>query len=100
MPQYYKDRILKAGATGVFQRPADNFDLLGAIRPWPPRVQHRIAFNTKIPALSLQKPKRRGRAPVLFTRDLERACDSLNSIRRDPYVIGSQRHDPLQIWIV
>jgi hypothetical protein len=39
-PQYNKDRILRTGATAFFQKPADNLDLLGAIRSvlnprWP-----------------------------------------------------------------
>ncbi|MFI5070711.1 MAG: response regulator transcription factor [Terriglobales bacterium] len=39
-PQYNKDRIMRAGATAFFQKPADNFELLGAIRSvlnprWP-----------------------------------------------------------------
>jgi len=39
-PQYNKDRMLRAGATAFFQKPADNFELLGAIRSvlnplWP-----------------------------------------------------------------
>jgi DNA-binding response OmpR family regulator len=39
-PQYNRERILRAGATEFFQKPADNFELLGAIRSvlnpkWP-----------------------------------------------------------------
>ncbi len=39
-PQYNKDRILRSGATAFFQKPADNVELLGAIRSvlnpsWP-----------------------------------------------------------------
>jgi two-component system KDP operon response regulator KdpE len=39
-PQYNKDRIMRAGATAFFQKPADNNELLNTIRavlnpPWP-----------------------------------------------------------------
>jgi len=39
-PQYNRERVLKAGATAFFQKPADNSELLGAIRAvlnpaWP-----------------------------------------------------------------
>ena len=39
-PQYNKDRIIRAGATAFFQKPADNNELLSTIRnvlnpPWP-----------------------------------------------------------------
>jgi two-component system KDP operon response regulator KdpE len=39
-PQFNKDRALKAGATGFIQKPADNEELLDAVRaalhqPWP-----------------------------------------------------------------
>jgi DNA-binding response OmpR family regulator len=39
-PQYNRERVLKAGATAFFQKPADNSELLGTIRsvlnaPWP-----------------------------------------------------------------
>jgi DNA-binding response OmpR family regulator len=39
-PQYNKDRIMRAGATAFFQKPADNNELLSTIRavlspPWP-----------------------------------------------------------------
>ena len=39
-PEYNRDRVLKAGASAFFQKPADNTQLLGTIRsvinpPWP-----------------------------------------------------------------
>lgn len=39
-PEYNRDRVLKAGASAFFQKPADNAQLLGTIRsvlnpPWP-----------------------------------------------------------------
>ncbi|MEP6644340.1 MAG: response regulator [Acidobacteriaceae bacterium] len=39
-PEYTRDRVLKAGASAFFQKPADNVQLLGTIRsvlnpPWP-----------------------------------------------------------------
>jgi DNA-binding response OmpR family regulator len=46
-PQYNRERVLKAGATAFFQKPADNAELLGTIRsvlntPWPGATQPSI----------------------------------------------------------